>query len=282
MVAAKLTDAVTRRKYWTHETLRDPSQLTTEVLKAMFHGELSGIRIPEFISEEARIAAVSGIAAETETETRYREIESDLGTKTGIPSHWEFHYTGRDWCEYYPLVEVANEKRKQLFGEWGDPVELVTEMLQSVWHSKVGIAMHPSSGKSLYAGLIRNGVPKLHVDWVHWDMPGFDAVMQAGWSIYLNNPGPGGDLAVYRVLGMEPGLTAENARHSSGVIGNYGLPRDLIRKAEVDVIPCQPGDWVITPNRFLHEVTPCPVPNERMSIAAHVAWMGDGTLAQFS
>ena len=67
-----------------------------------------------------------------------------------------------------------------------------------------------------------------------------------------------------------------------GPIGNYGLSRELINGVETDTIPAKAGDLVFAPNRFLHEVTPAEHPEQRISIAAHVAWMGDGTLGQFS
>jgi hypothetical protein len=48
---------------------------------------------------------------------------------------------------------------------------------------------------------------------------------------------------VYRVLAATPGYTPESGRTP---IGNYDLPRRLVDGAKWDLIPCEPGDWVIT------------------------------------
>jgi hypothetical protein len=103
---------------------------------------------------------------------------------------------------------------------------------------------------------------------------------QAGLNVYLRSPGPGGDLRVYRRLGMRAGNTAQ-----SGVapVGNYDLDHELVEGVAFDTIPARTGDLVIAPNRFLHEVTATArKEEERIAFGVHVLWMLDATLRLFS
>src|SRR5206468_6851821 len=107
-----------------------------------------------------------------------------------------------------------------------------------------------------------------------------EVVMQAGANVYLSNFEQGGDLKVYRKYGMSPGKKASDGEK---VIGNYGLPHDLVENAESCTIECGVGDLVVAPNRFLHEVTPGNEPEaDRLVLSFHVALLSNGKLVVFS
>jgi hypothetical protein len=74
----------------------------------------------------------------------------------------------------------AEKLRREIFEPLGDPVKIVEDLLVKNWPGAVTIARHPQTGQKLYAGIIRSGTPRLHCDWMRWDIPGFEAVMQAG------------------------------------------------------------------------------------------------------
>lgn len=172
-----------------------------------------------------------------------------------ISSHWEFEYTKDDaaaWQAYFPRVRPMLELCRRLFTDVGDPVDRIAHAFGNTWGKQVRRARHPQYDQPLFAGLIRSGGPRLHFDWAPFDLPGLEAVMQAGANVYLANFQQGGHLKVYRTYGMTKGHTK-----ASGVlpIGNYDLPHALVEGVESVTIPCGVGDLVLAPNRFLHEVT---------------------------
>lgn len=265
---------------WNHVDLRAGEEVSRELLEAVFHGDVPGLRLRGFYSESECRTVVERLRGLESGSKKYQGL--DLGTVLGIPSHWEFAYTGppNEWESYFPLVGPANALRRELFAGLPDPVRAVSELFGEAWsHSPVPNATHPRYGREVYAGLVRTGVPKLHCDWARWDFPSLPVVMQAGWNVYLQNPGPGGDLKMYRRLWTHPG---EKADSGASRVGNYDLPRELVADVEAETIPCRTGDLVLAPNRFLHEVTPCADPESRTTVAGHLVWLQDGSIAQFS
>lgn len=205
-----------------------------------------------------------------------------MGTALGIPSHWELAYTRSDaeLNEYFARVHEADELRRLVFAKTGDPLQIIVALLKQAWPGPVMIAIHPKTGRQFYAGIIRSGAPKLHFDNARYDVsPPLNCVSQLGLSIHLQSGGSGGHLKVYRGRGKDRGNTVASGRTP---VGNYDLPYSSVEGLESDVIPCEPGDLVVTPNRLLHEVTPCERPDERLTVAAHIALMVDGSLALFS
>jgi hypothetical protein len=263
---------------WTHLSPTLGEDVTAEMLKAVFHGEVSGLRLERVYTPEELESVARAVLGERRG-VKYEGLE--LGSALGVRSHWDYRYTlGREaWREYFPKAREAEAARKALFSEVGDPLEVVEATLRRIWPGPVGRMRHPRLGRELFAGMLRTGAPRLHFDWAPFDLEERDVVGQLGWNFYVFNPGPGGDLKMYRTLGLKPGNT-----RASGLepVGNYDLPRELVAGAESDVIPCRTGDMVLAPNRFLHEVTPCDYEDQRLTVAAHVAWMRDGSLRLFS
>jgi hypothetical protein len=269
---------------WSESSSKAHQTLKRDDLLRLFHGEVAGIRIPAFLSSEQCHLVVGRLQEVTQRRARqYRGPPGGLniGTVLDIESHWEFMYVLENdaaWKNYFRKVAATTRLRRRLFAGVGDPVDRVAAMLAKAWGAPVGRLR--KSGKQLYAGLIRSGVPQLHFDWAPFDIPEREVVMQAGLNIYLHNGRTGGDLKVYRTYGMTRGNTASSG---SEVIGNYGLPHSLIEGVESRTIACRVGDLVVAPNRLLHEVTPTNIPHQqRLSLSFHVAWMNGGNLAVFS
>ena len=276
MLLKKKTEPVQDR--WTHLTLGHGQTLTAELLMAAFHGDVSALRLPALYGE-ADMAQVAGKVASSGGADRY--VGLDLGSPLGVPTHWELRYTrnAAGWAEHFAKLRTADLARRRLFAKTGDPAAALVGMLQRVWPGKVSRMRHPRYGRELFFGLLRSGVPELHYDWAPFDLEEPNVVAQLGWNLYVFNPGPGGDLKMYRTMGMTPGN-----REDSGLepVGNYGLSPELVEGVESDVVLCRTGDVVLAPNRFLHEVTPCLYGDQRLTLTAHVALMRDGSLRLFN
>ncbi len=266
---------------WRHVVVdvRSGDRLTYEVLVGCFRGEVPGIRIPGFYDQPELEAVLTCIEKRVESARDYQAI--DLGTVYGVPSHWEFEYTEGDWDSYWGKADAGEAMRREDFSSVGDPVGTWTALLSAAWPQDVVRARHPSTGRMLYAGLVRSGAPLLHFDRAPFDFPDFgrDVAWQLGINIILREGGCGGDLRVYRQLGMAPGNTADSGESP---VGNYGLSERLVEGIPSDDIPCRAGDLVITGNFFLHEVTPCTMPSRRLTVSTHAVWLRDGTIALFS
>jgi hypothetical protein len=269
---------------WHEITVPRLTEITRDQVVSMFQGEVAAIRAPEFFTPEQCAAVVTKIRQQTAAKARRYKGNLNIQTDLDISSHWEFEYRIEDdkaWVDYFKQVEPTTRLRKELFSEIGDPVERIVKILRKVWGAPVKRARHPEFNKQLYVGLLRTGAPKLHFDWAPYDMPSLkDVVMQAGANVYLSNYQVGGDLTIYRRYGISKGN-----KQSSGeqVVGNYDLPHELVEGVEECTVHCGVGDFVIAPNRFLHEVTPGNSAEEnRLVLSFHVAWMGDGSLAVFS
>ena len=269
---------------WRELTLSRLSLVTKSDLVRMFQGDVAAMRIPQLLSENECQEVVSKITEVAATKARPYETGLNIGSALDIDSHWEFEYTNKGataWTEYFKKVGPTTQLRRRLFAELGDPVGQVIRIFRQAWGAPVRRALHPDFNRRLYAGLLRTGTPKLHFDWAPYDFPALkDVVMQAGANIYLSNFVTGGDLTVYRTYGMTKGN-----KESSGekVIGNYDMPHSLVEGVESCTVECGVGDFVIAPNRFLHEVTPGDsAERDRLVLSFHVAWMGDGSLAVFS
>ncbi len=269
---------------WQENTLPDLAELTRDQIVAMFQGDVAAIRTPKFLTREECETAVNRIRQNTADRARQYKGNLNIGTALNINSHWEFEYRVEDqsaWVDYFKKVGPTTRKRKELFAEIGDPVERIVKIFRNAWGAPVKRAVHPDFGRQLYVGLLRTGAPRLHFDWAPYDLPSLkDVVMQAGANVYLANFDIGGDLTVYRQYGMTKGN-----KESSGeqIVGNYDLSHSLVQGVEACTVPCRVGDFVIAPNRFLHEVTPGDSAEEnRLVLSFHVAWMGDGSLTVFS
>jgi hypothetical protein len=266
---------------WDIMTFDREHGLTRHELLQMFHGEVAGIRMPEFLTPDQCATVVARLKGIAKQKARRYKGNLNIGTVLDVPSHWEFTYVIEDsaaWHPYFAKVGPTTRLRRHLFRDIGDPVDRVTEMLAKAWGAPV--YRMRKFGKKLYAGLIRSGAPKLHFDWAPWDLGKFEVVMQAGLNIYLANGSTGGDLKVYRTYGMSKGNTLSS---NQAVVGNYDLPQALVQGVKSATIPCRAGDLVVAPNRFLHEVTETDGPEQnRLSLSFHIALMADGSLAIFS
>jgi hypothetical protein len=262
---------------WEYLTVQE---LTRESLIETFGGNnIAGVRLPGFLSSEQCAGITEHVRAEEEGRSRaYTRI--DLDAATPIPSHWEIKHNDDDteatwYRRYLEKVSVATEARRRLIG---DVAERIVDCLQRA----AGVPVTPMTkfGMPMFFGMIRKGAPWLHFDWAPFDINEPKVLGQAGLNLYFNNGSAGGDLKVYRRLGMSKGNTASSGKLP---IGNYGLPHSLVEGVESSVIPCRTGDLVIAPNRFLHEVTPTQIPaDQRLTLSFHLAWMASGHICVFS
>ena len=130
---------------------------------------------------------------------------------------------------------------------------------------------------------------------MHFDWAGFDlmaglcdrAIAQMAWNVYLANPGPGGELQVFRRPGTRPGLTKAEAeaRGPEVVFGNYGFPDSMVGGCQRATIGVGAGDLVIFMNRHFHRVAdlvPPEAAQDRVAISAHIVGLDDGTFHDFS
>jgi hypothetical protein len=269
---------------WAETTIERLKELTRSQIVDMFQGEVAAIRVPKLLTVEQCKRAVKRIHKFTASRARQYEGNLNIGTALSINSHWEFEYQIEKesaWREYFRRVGPTTRLRRTFFVGIGDPVDHIVKVLRKAWAAPVKRALHPTFNRHLYVGLLRTGTPRLHFDWAPYDLPSLkDVVMQAGANVYLSNFRSGGDLTIYRQYGMTKGNKASTGEK---VIGNYDIPRSIVAHVESCTVPCQIGDFVIAPNRFLHEVTPGDgSESDRLVLSFHVAWMGDGSLTVFS
>lgn len=266
---------------WREQTIDRLEALDRRGLVEMFHGHIPGIRIPALLSPEECARATARIKS-ARVGRKYAGA-LNIGTPLEIPSHWELVYTEENeaaWFTYFRRVGCFTKQRKKIFAGMLDPLDQITLSLGRAWGAPVKRVRHPIYGWRLYAGLIRSGAPRLHFDWAPFDLGLGDLILQAGANLYLSNFAHGGDLRMYRRYGMDLGA---HAASGAQVIGNYDLPRVMIEGAESATIECGVGDFIVCPNRFLHEVTPGDEPEEnRLVLSFHIGLMTDGTLAVFS
>lgn len=183
-------------------------ELTTDAIEAMFHAEVPGIRIIELYSPEECARALVNLQ---ELNTQFEKYDAiELGMQLGPPSHWVYRYGTKEWGrDYFEEVLEADRRRQAMFDHAQDPVALLEELLRARWpHGPVGRATHPAFGRRLFAGAVRAGAPKMHFDWVPYDLRGMRVANQAGGNLYLRNDGPGGDLRVFQKLGRGAVLDA--------------------------------------------------------------------------
>lgn len=274
---------------WKAQTLASPEGLNQKIIRQTLLAESAGIRIPKLYSPEACERIVGNLQNVARARGRRYKAGPDqggslnIGTVLDIPPHWEFEYILEDetaWSDYFPRVGPTTRLRKRIFSEIGDPVELVTEMLGRAWGSRIERLRHPKFRRKLYAGIIRSGAPRLHFDNAAFDLPGTEILGQAGANIYLKNFVRGGDLVTYRTFGKEKGH-----KLNSGLspVGNYDLPASLVEGTQSCLVPCRQGDFILTPNHLLHEVTPGDGSEEdRLVLSFHLVWLKSGALAIFS
>lgn len=276
-------------KDWKAATLSSPEELNRQILIQTLLAESAGVRIPKLYSPGDCDRVVDKLRDVARARGRhYRSGPNcgdalNIGTVLDIPPHWEFEYVLEDekaWLSYFPRVGATTRLRKRIFSEIGDPVERLTGIIGRAWGSPVERVRHPKFGRKLYAGIIRSGAPRLHFDNAAFDLPGTEILGQAGANIYLKNFVRGGDLITYRTFGKEKGH-----KLSSGLtpIGNYDLPASLVEGVPSCTVPCRQGDFILTPNHLLHEVTPGPGSEEdRLVLSFHLVWLKSGSLAIFS
>jgi hypothetical protein len=269
---------------WRATTLPKLEKVTRTQMVEMFQGNVAAIRTSGFLTEKECATAVTRIHEFSASRGRRYKGDLNIGTALSISSHWEFEYQIEDdaaWLEYFRKVGPTTRMRRKLFAGIGDPVDRIVEILGQSWPGPVRRALHPKFNRRLYVGLLRTGSPRLHFDWAPFDLPSLkDVVMQAGANVYLSNSLTGGDLKIYRRYGMLKGNKASSGKE---VVGNYDIPHAAVAEVESCIVPCRTGDFVIAPNRFLHEVTPGDSPEKnRLVLSFHVAWMGDGSLTVFS
>jgi hypothetical protein len=272
---------MTTKECWREKTIETLDEITRSDIIAMFQGKIPGIRVPKSVSQQRCEVAVDRIRG-THDGRRYLG-NLNIGTLLSIPSHWEMGYINaseKAWFEYSRRTSYFTKLRRQPFAGMPDPYDEITRALGRAWGSPLTRLRHPRYGFRLHAGLIRSGAPRLHFDWAPFDLGAHDIVLQGGANLYLANFREGGHLKNYRRYGMNPGATAGSGEK---VIGNYGLSDEMVAGAESATIECGVGDFVLCPNRFLHEVTPGSEPEEnRIVLSFHVGLLSNGTLAVFS
>ena len=268
---------------WAERSRPSLEEITKSDMIEMLHGHVPGIRVPSLLTREQCAVVVKRIRNASQTSARQYKGDLNIGTPLDIPSHWEFRYMEQPeaaWFDYFRKVGATTKRRHSLFEGIGDPLERIVGAIRKAWGATVQHVRHPKFGWRLYAGLIRSGAPALHFDWAPFDLGLSEMVLQAGANVYLSNFKRGGDLKVYRKYGMSPGDTISSGKP---VVGNYDMPHSLVDGVESRTIPCEVGDFVIAPNRFLHEVTPGGEPEEkRLVLSFHMGLMCDGSLAIFS
>jgi hypothetical protein len=143
---------------WSHLTL-EPDELSLDALIAMFHGEVSGIRIPEFIDPRTCDTVVERFS-QTETDRPY-DGAANIRKAFEIILHWEARYLAGNfpgWDFYHAHTPQWHAARRALFeGITPDLLDAVTFLLSDVWPAAVGLARHPATGNDMYAEPLGEG-----------------------------------------------------------------------------------------------------------------------------
>lgn len=225
-------------------------------VEAVFDGRAPGYHIPGVVPSVTCRTAYQ--ALNKLTRTSYDGTADNLSAGIGT-SHWMARYswgnTAEAWQRYFDDVGLWDEQRRQVLGPvFGmDPLDQMTNVLQSILNAPVERLIHPRFGREMGAGLIRSGEAKRHVDNATWDVP-IEADGHIGAVLILNSA-PGAKQRVYRAQLSAP----------IEATGNYDLdqPKDV---AVVD-LPSTTGSLSLVSAPFVHEVIDHA---DRLTLAIHV------------
>ncbi len=270
---------------WSYLDLEGPGALDAEQIQRLLCGRIAGIRIQGMVTPEECEAVMERV---TELGMgAYDGMAKPLGT-FGI-NHWTARYVDGDYPGYFNGAAGEEKTKIWLFEPLSaGPSEIVKKTLEPALGVKIE-RLRDDKGRQFNAVILRSGTAAAHYDFGRFDLPqpvASRVIRQMAWNIYLQNPGEGGELVVYRQLGVEPGLTkAEAAARGLSSFGNYDLDSKSLQGVPAVTIPARQGDFVLVNNQYIHAVAPVSPPEltgERVAISAHIAQLTDGSFCEFS
>ncbi len=270
---------------WSYLEFADPAALSPDQIERLLRGEIAGIRIPEIISQEECEAVMSRVVELGMGE--YNGMAHPLGTFG--TNHWAARYVHGDYEGYFKSAVEEEKTKAWLFESLSaSPSEIVKKTLEPALGAEIE-RLRTDDGRPFNAVILRSGTAAIHYDFGRFDLPqplSSRVIRQTAWNIYLQNPGEGGELVVYRELGTEPGLTkADAAAQGLSSFGNYDLDSRSLEGVPAVTIPARQGDFLLVNNQYLHMVAPVTPPElsgDRVAISAHIAQLTDGSFCEFS
>lgn len=248
-------------------------KLTAQLLQALLDNEIAAVAIADFLGGEARRSAIEAI--ERHGMDYYRDVDPPIG-RIGI-TQFEHRLDEAGRTAYFAAAGPANERRRAVFDQSGDLLELVMDALGAAWPGNVGLAREPG-GEEYFAGLvrmIRKGL--VHCDWAPHDAPGWaigEVDAQITWNIYCQVPASGGATYVYR-RPWDP--SAEEAL----IPDSYGYHESLVAGCERVCIEPAPGELVLFNSRNFHSIE-ANDGAERISVSSFAGRTGTGDLVLWS
>jgi hypothetical protein len=251
------------------------AKLETNHLDALFDNDVGAVRIPGFLTDTARRAAVNGIYQQGLA--YYRDVFPPIG-RIGI-TQYEHRHGDDARREYFARAAEADADRRRMFSASGDLVDLVMAALSAAWPRTVAVASEPN-GSRYFAGLVRViGEALLHCDWARFDAPAprwaIGAVnAQLTWNIYCQTRDSGGATFVYR-RPWTPDAQQFQLPNS------YGYDPGLIDGCDVLRIKPVNGDLVLFNSRNFHSIE-SGTGSDRISVSSFVGRFDDGSLVLWS
>jgi hypothetical protein len=239
-------------------------KLDAGLLKALLDNEIAAIAVPDFLSGQTCRAVVEGIGRYGLD--YYRHVDPPVG-RIGI-TQFEHQNGAEDRRAYFLAAQAADRRRRAVFSQSGDLLELVMDALAGAWPGAVGLAHE--GDQEYFAGLvrmIRKGL--LHCDWAPHDAPGWaiGAIeAQATWNIYCQVPESGGATYVYN-RPWDP--SAEQAL----LCDSYGYDESLVDGCARVRIEPSVGELVLFNSRNFHSIESSEG-IERISVSSFVGRAG--------
>jgi hypothetical protein len=220
------------------------AKLDVGLLDSLFDNAIAGIRIAGFLDRPT--ASVATCCVQQHGLDYYADVSPPIG-KIGI-TQFEYRRDDRTKAEYLALAAAANERRKRIFEDCGDPLGMVIDAISAGRPAELA---RERDGTPYFAGLVRViNEALLHCDWAPFDAPtwtiaGIDA--QVTWNIYCQLPQTGGATTVYN----RP--WTPDAQHFQ-IPHSYGYRDDLVAGCEYLRIEPGVGDLIFFNSRNLHRV----------------------------
>lgn len=220
--------------------------LDAELLSALFENRIAGIRVPDFLDQQALRNAVCGI--EREGMDYYTDVKPPIG-RIGI-TQFEHRQNERQMADYFAATPAASARRDQLFADGVDPLKLVIKSLRAVWPHQVDLAKEPDS-RVYFAGLVRHiSLGLLHCDWAGLDAPSWaisKITAQITWNIYCQVPGEGGSTVIYN-------RPWDESAESHAIEDSYGYSDDVVVGSRSVRSEPRAGDLVLFNPRNFHRI----------------------------
>ncbi|MFI6044218.1 hypothetical protein ACIA8C_21485 [Nocardia sp. NPDC051321] len=239
-------------------------KLDAELLKALLDNEIAAVSVPEFLSEQTCRDAVEGI--ERSGLDYYLNVEPPVG-RIGI-TQYEHRRGEENRRAYLAAAPAANQRRRAVFAQSGDLLELVTDAIAAAWPGTVGLAYE--GDQQYFAGLvrvIRKGL--LHCDWAPNDAPGWaigSVDAQITWNVFCQVPESGGVTNVYN-RPWDPDA------EQSLVPDSYAYDASLVDGCAHVRIEPSPGELVLFNSRNFHSIESSEGV-ERISVSSFVGRIG--------